>query len=297
MYGARRRIVKRDEKKLLERRSRVRMPSGAAKNWIFTLNNWSEEEFKTLEDFAKRNAVYAIIGKETGEGGTPHLQGYVYLTKRKRLEQLKRLSRRCHWEKAKGTPEQNRQYCSKDQDFTEYGVCPSGQGRRTDLAAVHEAIKNGCGRDELIELHFAVYARYHRFLDRYIQEQQSGRDWMPENIVYWGKTGTGKTRQVYAYHAREQIYKHTGERWFDGYRGQPIVLFDDFTGSVFPLHILLQLIDRYPMEVPIKGGFVNWVPKIIYFTSNLDPDTWYSGAHEEHQRALKRRLSTITKFE
>lgn len=51
------------------------------------------------------------------------------------------------------------------------------------------------------------------------------------------------------------------------------------------------------MKVPVKGGFANWKPKIIYMTSNKDPDKeWYMNCAPEHKAALMRRIKTITKF-
>lgn len=124
------------------------------------------------------------------------------------------------------------------------------------------------------------------------------RDWQPSVIVYWGRTGAGKTRAVFDnLHSTEDIYVHPGGSWFDGYEGQPIVLFDDYAGSEFKLQYLLKLLDRYPMQVPVKGGFVSFVPREIYLTSNLDPADWYSNAHREHVDAMFRRFTNVVLFE
>lgn len=112
-------------------------------------------------------------------------------------------------------------------------------------------------------------------------------------MILWGAPGTGKTRHVYDYHNHEKIYKHDGGSWFDGYQAHDVVLFDDFTGSDFKLTYLLKLCDRYPMRVPIKGDFVQFVPRVIYFTSNKDPKEWYIDALPAHQEAFFRRVSEI----
>ena len=83
-----------------------------AKRWFFTLNNYTEKELCSIvpiQDLCK----HMIVGKEVGEGGTPHLQGFINLLVKKRPMSLG-LSPRIHWEKAKGNNEENLIYCSKE---------------------------------------------------------------------------------------------------------------------------------------------------------------------------------------
>lgn len=107
-----------------------------AKRWVFTLNNWTANELQTILDSARTNASYAVVGREQGEGGTPHLQGYIEWNSAIRFTTCKnRLGGdRLHIEVAKGDAQQNRTYCTKEGDFEEIGTCPEkGQGRRSDL--------------------------------------------------------------------------------------------------------------------------------------------------------------------
>lgn len=108
--------------------------------WCFTLNNPTDDESQSLfEILDDRNRVkYAVVGKEVGESGTPHLQGFVIFTTNKRLRAAKLLiSPRAHLEIARGTSAQASLYCKKDNDFEEYGVL-SEQGRRSDLEEIIE---------------------------------------------------------------------------------------------------------------------------------------------------------------
>lgn len=108
----------------------------------------------------------------------------------------------------------------------------------------------------------------------------------------------GKTRSVWENATTEEdVFVYPGGGWFDGFDNHPIVLFDDFGGSEFKISYLLKLLDRYPLRVPIKGGFVEWNPLEIYITSNLNPNVWYPNAHAEHVAALFRRFTNIVKFE
>lgn len=136
--------------------------------------------------------------------------------------------------------------------------------------------------------------RHHRGIERLLAVlNDEPRDFVTEVKVYIGPTGTGKSRKA---HDEDKItWTHHGDRWFDGYENQESVLFDDFEGikSGVPFRKLLQLTDRYPLKVPVKGGFVNWRPRLIIFTTNVEPDAWYP---EEDIAPLRRRITSITRF-
>lgn len=273
------------------------MPAQQAKHWCFTLNNYTSDEKDALAALVPEHASYLVYGEEVGENGTPHLQGFVSFSVRRVATTVKRfIGRRAHIEVARGSPAQAANYCKKDGAFSEFGTLPQGRGARSDLQQVQQAIKGGATKTEIRDNFFGTYLRYERAINNYINELQEVRSWITEVIVYWGKTGVGKTRQVYQFHSREVVYAHPGEQWFDGYNRHPVVLFDDFNGSEFKLAYLLKLLDRYPMQVPVKGGYVNWVPRKIFITSNKDPDLWYPNAFDEHRNALKRRLTTVTEL-
>lgn len=151
---------------------------------------------------------------------------------------------------------------------------------------------------EIADENFKEFIKYQRGINAYRLVHSVQRDWICSVVVYWGRTGAGKTRAVHDnLPAQDALYTHPGGPWFDGYDQQPIALFDDFGGSEFKLSYLLKLLDRYPMRVPVKGGFVSWAPREIYITSNKDPTSWYANAHPEHVAALFRRFTNVVQFE
>ena len=102
--------------------------------WCFTLNNPNEAERSSAAQIIEdHNVRYVIIGREVGASGTPHLQGFCILHRQQRLSWLRALIPRAHFERARGTSPQARDYCKKDGDFDEYGEFPERQGRRTDV--------------------------------------------------------------------------------------------------------------------------------------------------------------------
>lgn len=89
--------------------------TGRAKRWCFTLNNYNDTEYNTIiSTITEENPTFAIVGKEEGESGTPHLQGFIHLRRQIRITQLRKLlSVRAHYEIARGTDTHNLEYCKK----------------------------------------------------------------------------------------------------------------------------------------------------------------------------------------
>lgn len=275
--------------------------SGRAKHWVWTLNNFNETEVNLLKaiDTDDGPITFVAWGVERGQQEqTPHLQGLVCLRNRKRLAQVKRLlgSDRIHLEVMRGTIQEALDYCLKDDgEHFQLGTMPTGQGSRSDLVALKNDIDSGKRVAEIADSHFTPFLKYHKGINLYFSLKAKKRSWETLNVVYWGRTGAGKTKAVHD--NATDLYIHPGGQWFDGYMGQTQVLFDDYGGSEFKLTYFLKLLDRYPMSVPIKGSFVNWAPYEIYITSNRDPYDWYPNANSEHVAALMRRLSFIYKFD
>lgn len=267
-----------------------------SKAWVFTLNNWVDEEADVLCGmYHEGQASYMLFGVETGESGTPHLQGYVELISRVSLSSLKDLIglSRIHLEPRRGSQQEAISYCKKDGDFVELGSA-SRQGRRTDLDSIQQAIKDGANQMEVADRFFSQWVVYRRSFEAYdnMLHNDTPRRWETEVTVYIGATGTGKSRTVHELEPRlfvASLPSRGGAPWFDGYRGHEAVLFDDYRGE-YEFSLLLRLLDRYPMSVPIKGGFVNWQPKRIYITSNRHVEFWYPGLGEGLE-PLNRRIT------
>lgn len=88
-----------------------------SRKWCFTLNNYTEDEYNSLFVYISTKNIQYVFGKEVGENGTPHIQGYLESKSPLLFTSMKKLLPRAHWEKGKGSTEQNLDYCSKDGDF------------------------------------------------------------------------------------------------------------------------------------------------------------------------------------
>lgn len=88
----------------------------ASSYWTFTLNNFTDEEFKILEIEIKNNCLDYRVQEEIGESGTPHLQGFIH--SKKRIRPMETFSnKRIHWEKCRN-PSASRSYCAKEDSAT-----------------------------------------------------------------------------------------------------------------------------------------------------------------------------------
>ena len=108
------------------------MPRQQVRRWVFTLNNYTEAEVEHVKSFFATDTTYGVFGYEEGEQGTPHLQGFIVLSRSRGLSFVRRFLPRAHWEPSRGTNEQARNYCIKDGSFHEHGRLPRS-GQRSDL--------------------------------------------------------------------------------------------------------------------------------------------------------------------
>lgn len=109
--------------------------------FCFTICNPTDDEEQHVADTLadETRFVFGIVGREVGEGGTPHLQGFCILRRPQRMSWMRNnVSPRGHYEPARGTSVQARDYCRKDGDFDEFGSFPDRQGKRTDLDDILE---------------------------------------------------------------------------------------------------------------------------------------------------------------
>ncbi|UJO02083.1 Rep [Bat associated cyclovirus 17] len=277
------------------------------KRICFTLNNYGPEDEERIQQHAG-DYLYAIYGREQAPTtGTPHLQGihysrtsafglFINFHRKRRFNAVKgMLGQSVHIEIAKGTDKDNQRYCSKGGSIWEHGE-PSKQGERTDLKKVVDTIRQSTALAEVISAHPESYIRYHRGIEKLFGYIGSGakRAWNTVTWVFYGESGCGKSRAA-AEITKEAYYKTRGE-WWDNYKGQEDVILDDYYGWL-RLDEFLRVTDRYPLQVPIKGGFVEFVAKRIVITSNKEPIEWYSEEtlQGELKNAFLRRLDIIYK--
>lgn len=266
------------------------MSNKPSKRWVFTVNNWTPED-ETL--FQQLDCRYLVYGREVGESGTPHLQGFATFKSAKRLSALKKVHQTAHWEVAKGTSLQAADYCKKDGDYFEKGDTPS-QGKRTDLLEIAEALKTGKSLLEVSDMAPDTYIRNYRGIANFAALHV--KDYEHEDvrgIWLFGPPGTGKS-----HHARQfasalgGLYNKAQNKWWDGYNGEPAVLLDDMDNDALA-HYLKIWSDKYSCTGEVKGGTVKLRHKYFIVTSNYPIDSLFEDKGGVMCTAIKRRFTEI----
>jgi len=270
-------------------------------HWHFTLNNYDQEEYTRIRTKAEESAKYWIIGKEVGDSGTPHLQGYVSLRRRCNLRHVRDLfGPRIHFEIARGSAGQNRTYCSKGGDFAEGGNIPKEISKKPvsrDILALEFSEHFEQGNRGLAEVAAeragTWYFSGHNLLRNAVSLCRPVL--RPDIKVTWiyGPPGVGKSRKAHG-EMPEAFIKEPRTKWWSGYMLEKEVIIDDFGPNAIDINHLLRWFDRYKCMVETKGGMIPLVADKWIVTSNFSPEECFTdkdGVPNVQLPALCRRLT------
>lgn len=268
----------------------------------FTLNNYTTEEYEWFKKWTL--PTWLVVGRETGESGTPHLQGACILGGQMTLSSLKKLPgfARAHIETMHGTPMDSLAYCTKEDTLAyEFGKMPK-EGKNAMTLAV-DLINSGATMKDLAKNPETAptVVRYYKGLNVLRSLKALPRNSKSPPKVFWihGPTGVGKTRLAHKLCARVNdgvspwISSKTLD-WFDGYDGQRCVILDELRAKDVNFAWLLRLLDRYTLDVPIKGAFVQWCPEFIFITTSYGPTDTFATRNEHKPEDLEQLRRRIT---
>lgn len=230
-------------------------------------------------------------GEETGY---LHWQVLVAFSKKKSLSQVRTIFGEGHFELSRS--EAAAAYVWKEETRVpntqfEFGAKPIQRNSAHDWEAIWSSAQTG----NLMEIPPSIRLQSYRTI-RSIQADFASPIGMERTtFVYWGRTGTGKSRDAWSRAGMDAYPKDPRTKFWCGYRGQETAVIDEFRGGIDISH-LLRWLDRYPVNLEIKGSSHVHLVTTFYITSNIHPKEWYPMMDEPTINALLRRLN-ITHYD
>lgn len=292
-----------------------------SRKWLLTINNPLEHDLSHEKIFEILNSFKAVkywcLCDETGDNGTHHTHLLLYGENAIKFSVVKKKFPSAHIDYCRGTVSENRDYIRKEgkykgstkeetnhpETFEESGDMPmERQGQRNDIIDLYDMIKSGMTNYEILETNPECM----NWLDkiercRYILKQEEFKNTFRHLEVYYcfGKAGCGKTRHVMEKYGYENVsrvtdYKHP----FDNYKGQDVVIFEEFRSSL-KIQDMLNYLDGYPLDLPCRYNNKIACFTKVYIISNLSLYDQYTDVQRnfsETWNAFLRRISNVMIF-
>lgn len=291
-----------------------------SRKWLFTINNPIDKGFthdKLKDILAKLKIEYWCMSDEIGEEKTFHTHIFVYRTSPLRSSTLSNKLPNVHRDICNGTCVENRDYVFKQGKWLntakgetnlrdtheEYGEIPiERQGARNDITDLYDMIKEGKSTYEILE-ECPNYLMHIDKIDKVrqtVREEEFKNTWRELHTEYiWGVTGTGKTRHIMEKYGYTECYRVTDYLHpFDAYKGQDVIIFEEFRSSLH-LSDMLNYLDGYPLDLPSRYNNKHACYTKVFIISNIDlRDQYYNVQKFEKTSwdAFLRRIHKVKVF-
>lgn len=256
-----------------------------------------------LRDKMGDQLVYALVCQEKHEDGGLHSHAYIKLKKPLQATNTRFFDYNGHHPHVETVRSVKAwvAYVKKEREWVEWGVSPLSVEKLSKKEKNERILTDGiakCVEEGIIDLmnvqKYVVGVESLRMLNQKDRE---------EPVVYWfyGGTGTGKTRKAIQIGGDDYWISSDNLRWFDGYCGQKVAIFDDLRSNSCPFNFLLRLLDRHRLNVQIKGGYTAWTPEKVVVTCPVHWEQLFvnheTGEVWDNINQLKRRISVVRNFD
>lgn len=290
----------------------------STRKYLLTINNpidngFSHERLRAiLSEFS--GVRYWCMCDEVGEKGTPHTHVYVVFKNCVMFETILKRFYGAHIDVVKGNNKENRDYIRKEgkylndpkhetnipETFEEWGELPPDRSsRELQAEQIMQMIRDGMTNAEILEECPSAYnkiphieqTRQTLLAERYKDE------WRQLEVTYlWGDTAAGKTRSVMEKYGYSAVYRVTDySHPFDGYKGQDVIIFEEFRSSL-SIGDMLNYLDGYPLELPCRYANKVACYTKVYLISNIPLEQQYRNVqvdNPETWNAFRRRIKEV----
>lgn len=289
------------------------------RKWQITINNPLEKGYthECIKNILAqyKGCVYWCLSDEVGlNENTFHTHIYLCCKNTVKFSVMFERFKGAHFEMARGTSSQNRDYVFKEGKWSsnekvetnikdsheEWGELPiERQGERNDLNDLYNMIKEGLSNAEILEqspqylLHLDKIERCRQV----VIEDKYKSTWRDLDVTYiYGDTGTGKTRGVMEKYGYENVFRVTDYNHpFDSYKGQDVVVFEEFRSSL-KISEMLNYLDGYPCELRCRYSNKIACFTKVYIISNISLREQYTElqfAQKLTWNAFLRRINYV----
>jgi len=294
----------------------------SSRRYLLTLNNPETHGYthdcvrNLLGEFP--GCIYWCMCDEIGEQGTPHTHVYVVFRNSVMFETLQKKFYGGHIDPASGNNQQNRDYVRKTgkwqedakhetnlpETFEEWGELPPDRTRQeTQAERIMQMVRDRKSNAEILAEMPSAYNKLHHIekaRQTILEEQFKDTRRTLEVTYIWGETGTGKTRSVMDTYGYSNVFQVTDyQHPFDSYKGQDIILFEEFRSSL-RIDDMLKYLDCYPCELPCRYGNKVACYTKVFFCSNIPFEAQYPNVQINEPAtwaAFKRRIPTVIHME
>lgn len=266
------------------------------RSWCFTHNNYTADDELRYQNVEAEHVVY---GREVGEQGTPHLQGFIRFRNPRLGRAIARLLPGAYFTVAQNL-EASIRYCRKDGDVYERGTtviraeeraagaAAGGQAQVDRWRQAYIAAQEGRLEDIPFDIRFKHDITIQRLRLKRLSDECPNSIAVLDNEWVWGPSGTGKS--VLAREENPNAYFKMRNKWWDGYEFEEVVILDDVDPRMedWISAFLKDWADHHRIRVEIKNTSACIRPRRLIVTSQYSIDQCFKDP--ETRSALHRRF-------
>ena len=295
-----------------------------SRKWSLVINNPLEAglDHAAIREILHRfSPAYFCMADEIATTGTYHTHIFLYSPSPMRFGTLKNRFPTAHLEKAYGSARDNRDYITKSGKwaetdksetsvsgtFEEWGDLPTEKEEASpDKYRLLQSLREGMTPLEAVEDNpdrFYHYREIETVRQSILEDTYSTIMRQVEVTYLFGASGTGKTRGIFERHNPKSICRITdyggknGVR-FDSYRGQEVLVFEEFHSQI-PISAMLNYLDIYPIMLPARYNDRVACYTTVYLTSNIPLEAQYQEIQRyqlETWYAFLRRIHNVIEY-
>ncbi|MCH1980087.1 viral replication protein [Lawsonibacter sp. OA9] len=295
-----------------------------SRKWSLVINNPLEAglDHAAIREILHRfSPAYFCMADEIATTGTYHTHIFLYSPSPMRFGTLKNRFPTAHLEKAYGSARDNRDYITKSGKwaetdksetsvsgtFEEWGDLPTEKEEASpDKYRLLQSLREGMTSLEAVEDNpdrFYHYREIETVRQSILEDTYSTIMRQVEVTYLFGASGTGKTRGIFERHNPKSICRITdyggknGVR-FDSYRGQEVLVFEEFHSQI-PISAMLNYLDIYPIMLPARYNDRVACYTTVYLTSNIPLEAQYQEIQRyqlETWYAFLRRIHNVIEY-